>query len=229
MAYDDDDTKGRPSDIEASRSMSRASSTRGATPAHGINEKTSPPLSPNDKADEANGNDDESTNRPAKDESESQTARDPFEVFLTDEERPTSLPLLKKWYIVGVVSTCATCVTCASSMVSPLTSTTTTLPIFLPTSNSDLTLSSHLQAASSFPQIQAQFHIGAEVAILSISLFILGLGLGPLIFGGLSEFLGRNLIYRGSFAAFCLLTFPVAFANNVGKCVGFGAGEGRGH
>lgn len=75
------------------------------------------------------------------------------------------------------------------------------------------------QAASTFPQIEAQFHVGSEMAILSISLFIFGLGFGPLIFGGLSEFLGRNLIYRGSFAAFCLLSFPVAFANNVGELI----------
>ena len=75
------------------------------------------------------------------------------------------------------------------------------------------------QAGVTFPQIEERFSIGIEVATLSISLYILGMGIGPLFFGGLSEFLGRNLIYRTSFLAFVLLTFPVAFAPNAGMSI----------
>lgn len=72
------------------------------------------------------------------------------------------------------------------------------------------------QATSTFPHIEQEFNIGIEVAILSLSLFVLGTGIGPLLFGGLSEFLGRNIIYRCSFIVFVLFNLPVAFANNIG-------------
>src|SRR5258707_13146578 len=66
-----------------------------------------------------------------------------------------------------------------------------------------------MQAAATFPQIEKRFSIGIEVATLSISLYILGLGIGPLFFGGLSEFLGRNLIYRTSFLANVATSIPI--------------------
>jgi MFS family permease len=47
----------------------------------------------------------------------------------------------------------------------------------------------------------------------------MGLGIGPLIAGGMSEFVGRNIIYRLSFIAFFILNFPVAFANNIGQFI----------
>jgi len=82
-------------------------------------------------------------------------------------------------------------------------------------------------AASTFPQIEKAFSVGVEVATLSITMYILGLGLGPLLMGGLSESFGRNIIYRVSFLCFFLFTFPVAFANNISVhlifrfCTGF--------
>lgn len=102
-------------DIETpldSASMSSASSITGVTP---VAETTTL----NEKIPPKEVGDDTESGRPQAQNKESPTsARDPFEVFLTDEESPTSLPLLRKWWIVAVVSTCATCVTCASSMVS---------------------------------------------------------------------------------------------------------------
>lgn len=61
------------------------------------------------------------------------------------------------------------------------------------------------------------FHVGHTVSILSISLFVEGLGLGPLIVGPLSEVYGRNPIYRISYGLFFALTWPVAFAPNIGE------------
>lgn len=111
---------------------------------------------------------------------------DPFLVVLDPSEKATAFPFWRKAYSMLVICSSALCVTCASSM-----------------------------ATSGIPDIMQQFDVGIEVATLSITLFIFGLGLGPLLFGGLSEFLGRTLIYRISLVSFFLLNFPVAFANNI--------------
>ena len=62
-----------------------------------------------------------------------------------------------------------------------------------------------------------QFHVGKEVAILGISLYVMGLGTGPLFSGPLSEVYGRNIVYRVSFVLFFAFTFPVAFAPDIGN------------
>lgn len=67
--------------------------------------------------------------------------------------------------------------------------------------------------------VARQFHVGKEVAILGVSLFVLGLGLGPLVAGPMSEIYGRNIIYRVSFALFFLCMFPVAFAPDICMCL----------
>jgi MFS family permease len=64
--------------------------------------------------------------------------------------------------------------------------------------------------------IENSFHVGQEVAILSISLYVMGLGVGPLFAGPISELYGRNIVYRMSFAAFFIFSFPVAFAREIG-------------
>ena len=56
-----------------------------------------------------------------------------------------------------------------------------------------------------------------EVATLAVSMFLLGLGIGPLLAGPLSEVYGRRIIYRVSFVLFFACTFPVAFAPRIGK------------
>lgn len=43
------------------------------------------------------------------------------------------------------------------------------------------------QASFAEKGVASEFHVSQEVAILSISLFVLGLGLGPLLVGPLSE------------------------------------------
>jgi len=63
--------------------------------------------------------------------------------------------------------------------------------------------------------MQQEFHVSPPITILGISLFVEGLGIGPLILGPLSEFCGRNPIYWFSYAAFVLLNLPVAFAPNM--------------
>ncbi len=64
-----------------------------------------------------------------------------------------------------------------------------------------------------------QFHVSQEVTILGISLFVLGLGLGPLVASPISDIYGRRIVYCVSFSLFFVFTFPVAFAPNISKCV----------
>ncbi|PCH42083.1 MFS general substrate transporter [Wolfiporia cocos MD-104 SS10] len=58
-------------------------------------------------------------------------------------------------------------------------------------------------------------HTVEEVSILGDSLFVEGLGLGPLLVGPLSEVYGRNPIYRFSYFFFWVFTWPVAFPPNI--------------
>ena len=75
------------------------------------------------------------------------------------------------------------------------------------------------QAAFAEEGISRQFHISKEVTILGVSLFVLGLGLGPLVAGPISEICGRRVVYRVSFGFFFVFMFPVAFAPNISKCL----------
>lgn len=60
-----------------------------------------------------------------------------------------------------------------------------------------------------------QFHVSQEVTILGISLFVLGLGIGPLVAGPISEVYGRSVVYSVSFSLFFVVMFPIAFAPNI--------------
>ncbi|PCH41178.1 MFS general substrate transporter [Wolfiporia cocos MD-104 SS10] len=96
------------------------------------------------------------------------------------------MPAVRKWVIVLVISSAALCATFASS-------------------------------AASFTEegLAEDLHTVHEVTILSISLFVEGLGLGPLLVGPLSEVYGRNNIYRISYILFWVFTWPVAFPPDI--------------
>jgi multidrug resistance protein len=111
---------------------------------------------------------------------------DGYEVDLEPHEHPQNKPVFFKWVIVGVVGMSALCVTCETSAASVTES-----------------------------GLSRDFHVGTEVTILSVSLFLLGLGIGPLLTGPLSEVYGRNFVYRTSFALLTAFTFGVAFAPNI--------------
>lgn len=65
------------------------------------------------------------------------------------------------------------------------------------------------------------FHVSKIVTILGISLYVEGLGCGPLLLGPLSEFFGRTPIYLTSYLFFFAFSFPVAFAPNIGMSITF--------
>jgi MFS family permease len=70
------------------------------------------------------------------------------------------------------------------------------------------------QAAFTEDGLSTEFHVSHVAAILSISLYVLGLGFGPLLVGPLSELYGRNIVYRVSYGLFFVFSWPVAFAPN---------------
>ncbi|KAF1348213.1 major facilitator superfamily domain-containing protein [Delphinella strobiligena] len=118
------------------------------------------------------------------------TSFDPrFEVSFTgddDSRSPRSLPTLRKWLIVSIVSATSLCVACTSSLYT-----------------------------STYTQIEARFDISEIVAILGLTLFAVGLGLSPMILAPLSEFYGRKPIYIGSLFFFVAFLIPCAVAQNI--------------
>lgn len=111
---------------------------------------------------------------------------DSLRVELHGREAVQNLPALRKWSIIVVLGSTSLCATCASSV-----------------------------AAFTEPGVAQEFGVSHEVTILSISLYIAGLGVGPLLIGPLSEVYGRNPVYRVSYLLFLIFTFPVAFAPNI--------------
>ncbi|OAX40792.1 MFS general substrate transporter [Rhizopogon vinicolor AM-OR11-026] len=121
-----------------------------------------------------------------------EASEDPHLVVLEPEDNPQNMSLFRRWLAVLVISSAALCVTCASSI-----------------------------AAFTEQGAAQTFHVSREVTVLGISLFVTGLGAGPLLVGPLSEVYGRNTVYRISYALFFIFTFPVAFAPNVGVFLTF--------
>ncbi|CAM9019652.1 unnamed protein product [Wickerhamomyces anomalus] len=60
------------------------------------------------------------------------------------------------------------------------------------------------------------FHVSEEVVILTVTLLVLGFGLGPLIFAPLSEEVGRRWIYVTTLGAAVIFIIPCAVAKNIG-------------
>ncbi|TFK50659.1 MFS general substrate transporter [Heliocybe sulcata] len=115
-----------------------------------------------------------------------ETEEDPYCVALDETDSPKHLSQARKWLIVLIISSSALCVTCASSI-----------------------------ASFSETGLAQDFHVSREVTILSISLFVEGLGIGPLLVGPLSEVYGRNVVYRVSYFLFFVFTWPIVFAPDI--------------
>lgn len=69
---------------------------------------------------------------------------------------------------------------------------------------------------SSIPGIMEEFHVGATAASLTLALYTLAYGIGPLIFSPLSEIpsIGRNPPYMITMAIFVILCVPAALVKN---------------
>ncbi|KAK7747526.1 hypothetical protein SLS53_001781 [Cytospora paraplurivora] len=121
--------------------------------------------------------------------------KDPFEVsfdtspdgsgFVDDPWYPRNMHVARKWMIVGLTSFGSFAVTCASSIYT-----------------------------STYTQMGAEFHSSRIVMALGLSMFVLGIAMGPM-WSPLSEFYGRRPIYLASFAAFTIWIVPCAVARNL--------------
>jgi len=103
-----------------------------------------------------------------------------------DSMNPKCMSKPRKWLIVAVLSTSSTCVTCASSLYT-----------------------------STYAQLEQEFHCSEIVATLGLSIFVAGLGVGPMLLGPLSEFYARRYIYIVSFILFVVWLVPCAVAQNI--------------
>lgn len=67
-------------------------------------------------------------------------------------------------------------------------------------------------AAESF---RKSFGVSETVAVLGLSLYILGLAFGPMSLAPLSEFFGRSVIYKGSYAVFLVFLAGTALVQSL--------------
>ena len=99
--------------------------------------------------------------RKATDVERGQDPEKAFEVDWDGEDdpmNPKSMKTARKWVIVIIVSMSSLCVTCTSSLYT-----------------------------STYGQITEEFNCSQIVATLGLSLFVMGLGIGPMLLGPLSE------------------------------------------
>lgn len=64
--------------------------------------------------------------------------------------------------------------------------------------------------------VSAEFKVGATPAALGLAMYVLGYGIGPLLFAPLSEIpaIGRNWVYVPTFFLFVILSIPTAIVKN---------------
>ncbi|KAF8707047.1 hypothetical protein AX14_013060 [Amanita brunnescens Koide BX004] len=113
-------------------------------------------------------------------------AVDSLKVFLDGAEDPQCLAPWRKRYAVAVISFASFCITASSSM-----------------------------ATFAEKGIAKEFHVSSTISILAVSLYVLGLGVGPFIAAPLSEVYGRRYIYLASYGLFFVFSWPVAFAPDI--------------
>ncbi|KAM0251873.1 hypothetical protein ACHAQJ_007986 [Trichoderma viride] len=70
--------------------------------------------------------------------------------------------------------------------------------------------------STSEPGVQARFGVGSQTVLLGLSMFVLAYGIGPLIFGPITEIpvIGRGWVYSPSFIVTFALSFPTATVNS---------------
>ncbi|MCJ1313594.1 hypothetical protein MMC25_007273 [Agyrium rufum] len=112
-----------------------------------------------------------------------------FEVHWDGEHdplNPHSFGKARKWVIVLILALGSLTVACASSLYT-----------------------------ATYGQLTKEFHVSEEVATIGLSLFVMGLGVGPMLLSPLSEFYGRRPIYIISLFFFVVWLVPCAVAQNI--------------
>jgi hypothetical protein len=104
-----------------------------------------------------------------------------------DPENPQNWPLFKRCMHIFPIAFLSFAVTAGSSMITPST-----------------------------PEIEEHFKVSRTASILSLSLFVLGLGLGPTIAAPLSEKFGRSAVYKSSGLIYMLFIMGAGFSKSFG-------------
>ncbi|TXT09008.1 hypothetical protein VHUM_02482 [Vanrija humicola] len=69
--------------------------------------------------------------------------------------------------------------------------------------------------ASTLGDVERRFHVSTEVGIVGLSLYVLGFGVGPLIWAPLSEIYGRTAAFVLSYPLFCVFNLVCAVSQNI--------------
>ncbi|OQD59967.1 hypothetical protein PENPOL_c036G05860 [Penicillium polonicum] len=64
-----------------------------------------------------------------------------------------------------------------------------------------------------------EFGIGREVSLLVITVFVIGFGIGPMVFAPLSEIFGRRPVYASTLALAVIFVIPCAVSKNIGTLI----------
>ncbi|KAH7324986.1 multidrug resistant protein [Stachybotrys elegans] len=103
-----------------------------------------------------------------------------------DPENPKNWSKAFKWYCTMVVAMTCFVVAFASSVIT-----------------------------ADIPGVAREFNVSEEVALVSISLFVVGFGVGPMAFAPLSEVYGRRIIYGSTLLLAVVFIIPCAVADNI--------------
>jgi hypothetical protein len=104
-----------------------------------------------------------------------------------DPDNPQNWSLLKRCMHIFPIAFLSFAVTAGSSMITPST-----------------------------PEIEEHFQVSRTASILSLSLFVLGLGLGPTIAAPLSEKFGRSAVYKSSGPIYMLFILGAGLSKSFG-------------
>ncbi|KIM30841.1 hypothetical protein M408DRAFT_271319 [Serendipita vermifera MAFF 305830] len=102
-----------------------------------------------------------------------------------DHENPYNWPKRRRWLLTAQIALGTLCVTFGSSSY-----------------------------AGALTRARRELDMTVVISILPISLYVVGFGVGPLIFAPLSEIYGRRIIFLLSFTTFFLFQIPCALAPN---------------
>lgn len=103
-----------------------------------------------------------------------------------DEADPKNWSKAMKWWITIVVALTCFCVAFDSAVIT-----------------------------SDIVGVSQTLDVSEEVALLSITLFVVGFGVGPMVFAPLSEILGRRLVYGTTLFVAVVFIIPCAVAQNI--------------
>lgn len=107
-----------------------------------------------------------------------------------DPENPKNWSKAYKWYCTMVVAVTCFVVAFASSVVT-----------------------------ADLKGVEATFNVSEEVALLTITVFVVGFGVGPVVFAPLSEIYGRRIIYGSTLLIAVVFIIPEAVSKNIGTLI----------